>query len=354
MKKILLVDDSALMRSVVGDIINSDARFHVEDKARDGVEAMELLEKKQYDAVVLDANMPKMDGIGVLKRIRMEGIRTRVLMCSTSTQAGSKLAMDALELGAIDFVHRPERGSLCKQESFSKFFLQTLAAVCAGKLPVADSVTIQDAARHPVRGDAEKGAELIKGNRLVALAASTGGPKALQAVIPRLPKNLNAPVVLVQHMPSGFTASLAHYLDSMSVIHVKEAEEGDILKAGTVYIAKGGLHMYILLEHGQHVIHFKDGPTREGVKPCANYMYESLADSKYDEIVCVVLTGMGADGTEGIRNLKKKKKVHVISQNADTCIVYGMPRAVVSAGLSDEEEPLDQIAREIVLNIGVS
>lgn len=361
MKKILLVDDSALMRSVVGDIINSDARFHVEDKARDGVEAMELLEKKQYDAVVLDANMPKLDGIGVLKRIRMEGIRARVLMCSTSTQEGSKLAMDALELGAIDFVHKPERASLCKGEAFSKFFLQTLAAVCAGKLPLNDHAILPDLTRNAggsVSGVAASGGgktgELTKGNRLVALAASTGGPKALQAVIPRLPKNLNAPVVLVQHMPSGFTASLAHYLDSMSVINVKEAEEGDILKAGTVYIAKGGLHLYVQLEHGQHIIHFKDGPTREGVKPCANYMYESLADSKYDEIVCVVLTGMGADGTEGIRNLKKKKKVHVISQNADTCIVYGMPRAVVSAGLSDEEEPLDQIAREIVLNIGVS
>ena len=201
------------MRSVVGDIINSDARFHVEDKARDGVEAMELLEKKQYDAVVLDANMPKLDGIGVLKRIRMEGIRARVLMCSTSTQEGSKLAMDALELGAIDFVHKPERASLCKGEAFSKFFLQTLAAVCAGKLPLTDHSILPDLTRNAggsVSGVAASGGgktgELTKGNRLVALAASTGGPKALQAVIPRLPKNLNAPVVLVQHMPSGFTA----------------------------------------------------------------------------------------------------------------------------------------------------
>jgi len=155
-------------------------------------------------------------------------------------------------------------------------------------------------------------------------------------------------------MPVGFTASLATRLDSLSEIHVKEAAEGDVLEAGTVYIAKGGIHMHIEKNSaGKSVIHFKDGPTREGVKPSANFMYESLETSPYDQVVCVVLTGMGADGTEGIKNLKAKKKVHVISQDEESCTVYGMPRAVAVAGLSDQVVTLDNVAQEIVMNVGV-
>ena len=172
--------------------------------------------------------------------------------------------------------------------------------------------------------------------------------------IPRLPKNLKTPVVIVQHMPEGFTASLAERLDSLSEVHVKEAAEGDVLAPGTVYISKGGKHMHIVKNAGKSVIHYMDGPTREGVRPCANFMYESLVDSDYDEICCVVMTGMGADGTEGIKNLKSRKKVHVIGQDESTCTVYGMPKSVATAGLVDQVVKLDDIAQEIIMSVGVN
>ncbi len=191
------------------------------------------------------------------------------------------------------------------------------------------------------------------GNQIVALASSTGGPKALQAVIPKLPANLKAPVVVVQHMPPGFTASLSERLNSLSELNVKEAAEGDVLLPGNVYIAMGGKHLNVVNMGGRYTIHYSDEPAREGVKPCANYMYESLMDSKFDRILCVVLTGMGADGTQGIQNLKAKKKIHVIVQEATTCAVYGMPKSVVNAGLADQAVQLEQIAQEIITNVGV-
>ena len=194
----------------------------------------------------------------------------------------------------------------------------------------------------------------IVGRKIVAIASSTGGPKSLQSVIPRLPGALKAPVLVVQHMPKGFTASMAERLDALSELKVKEAAEGEELQDGTVYISMGGSHMNVnRTSAGKMVIHYTDEPCREGVKPCANYMYESLMNCGYDEVVCVVMTGMGMDGTEGIRNLKAKKKVHVIAQDQETSIVYGMPGSVAKAGLADQIVPLEQIAQEIILNVGV-
>jgi two-component system chemotaxis response regulator CheB len=356
MKKILIIDDSALMRTVLSDIINADSRFQVVDKAKDGVEGLELLKKNSYDAVVLDINMPRMDGITMLKELQKLKIKAKIMMASTDTKEGAKVTMDALDLGALDFVHKPDRASECRGEDFAKTFINTLAAVADSKAPVSvKSFSIDDAKEaKKVVELVSKSASKITGNRIVAVASSTGGPRALQAVIPKLPKNLKTPVVLVQHMPEGFTASLAERLDSLSEIKVKEAAEGDILQPGTVYISRGGKHMHIVKSGGKSTIHYMDGPTREGVRPCANFMYESLMESDYDEICCVVMTGMGADGTEGIKNLKTKKKVHVIGQEESTCTVYGMPKAVAAAGLVDQVVKLDDIAREIIMNVGVT
>ena len=356
MKKILIIDDSALMRTVLSDIINADSRFQVVDKAKDGVEGLELLKKNSYDAVVLDINMPRMDGITMLKELQKLKIKAKIMMASTDTKEGAKVTMDALDLGALDFVHKPDRASECRGEDFAKTFINTLAAVADSKAPVSvKSFSIDDVKEaKKVVELVSKSASKITGNRIVAVASSTGGPRALQAVIPKLPKNLKTPVVLVQHMPEGFTASLAERLDSLSEIKVKEAAEGDILQPGTVYISRGGKHMHIVKSGGKSTIHYVDGPTREGVRPCANFMYESLMESDYDEICCVVMTGMGADGTEGIKNLKTKKKVHVIGQEESTCTVYGMPKAVAAAGLVDQVVKLDDIAREIIMNVGVT
>lgn len=198
-----------------------------------------------------------------------------------------------------------------------------------------------------------KADEVRAGKKVVAIASSTGGPKALQTLIPLLPANLNAPVLIVQHMPAGFTEALAARLNTLSPISVKEAAEGDVLEPGWVYLARGGRHMQAVRSGVRHLIHYTDEPPREGVRPCANYMYESLAACGYDEVVCAVLTGMGADGTAGINNLKKKKKVAVFAQNEASCAVYGMPRSIVLSGLTGEGIPLEQIAQEIIKNVGV-
>ncbi|MDE7248680.1 MAG: chemotaxis protein CheB [Lachnospiraceae bacterium] len=199
-----------------------------------------------------------------------------------------------------------------------------------------------------------KAEEGRSGKKIVAIATSTGGPKALQVLVPLLPPNLNAPILIVQHMPEGFTKALADRLDTLSEISVKEAEEGDVLENGHVFLARGGRHMNAVKTGERHRIHYTDEPPREGVKPCANYMYESLADCGYEEIVCAVLTGMGADGTAGIVNLKKKKRVTVFAQKEETCVVYGMPRSIVLAGLTEKGLSLEQIAKEITKSVGVN
>jgi len=192
------------------------------------------------------------------------------------------------------------------------------------------------------------------GKKLVALACSTGGPKALQSVIPKLPKNLDAPMVLVQHMPKGFTKSLADRLNELSEITVSEACEGDVLENGHVYIAPGGLHMEVKKNtDGSHKITLNDMPAIGGLRPCANVTYDSLRNCGYDEVICVVLTGMGADGTNGILSLEKKKPIYVISQTAETCVVYGMPKAIYEAGVTDQVVPLENVAAAITKYVGV-
>jgi two-component system chemotaxis response regulator CheB len=302
--------------------------------------------------------MPKMNGLELLRELNKYKISARVMMASTDTKEGAKTTLDALELGALDFIHKPDNAADCRLESFRSRMLEILAVVADSKPPVIES---REQIRQHINTNRKmvdiikKEAVYVPGNKIVAIASSTGGPKALQSVIPNLPSDIDAPVLLVQHMPKGFTASLAERLNSLSAVTVKEAAEGMELEKGTVYVAMGGLHMNVAVNlKGKATIHYTDEPNREGVKPCANYMFESLSKSTYDNILCVVMTGMGADGTEGIKNLSLRKKIHVISQNQETCTVYGMPKSVEKAGLANQVVGLDQIAQEIILHVGVS
>lgn len=196
--------------------------------------------------------------------------------------------------------------------------------------------------------------EVKAGASIVAIASSTGGPHALHSVIPKLPENLDAAVLLVQHMPKGFTQAMAERLDELSRLRVKEAIDGEELRKGTVYVAKGGAHMKVYRNTmGKYQIRYSDEPVRDGVKPNANYMYESLVESGFGRVVCAVLTGMGADGTEGIAALKRADNTYVIAQSEETCTVYGMPKSVVQADLADVILPLEHIAQEIVRQVGV-
>lgn len=357
-KKILVVDDSALMRRVLCDIIDADIRFQVVDRAKDGLEAFDLLSRNSYDAVVLDVNMPRMNGLQLLQELRKYKIPARVMMASTDTMEGTRTTLDALELGALDFVHKPDSAVDCRGENFRREFLRTLNVVANGRMPSfneekkisEEKGTVREMMKiinhHPVS---------VGGNKVVAIASSTGGPKSLQSVIPLLPADLDAPVLVVQHMPAGFTASLAERLDNLSQIHVKEAAEGEELKKGWVYIAMGGKHLHVVTSPaGRHTLHLSEEPYREGVRPCANYMYESLQDSRFDTVVCAVMTGMGADGTEGIGKLRTSRKTYVIAQDQETSIVFGMPKSIIAAGLADQVVPLDQIAQEIILHVGVN
>ena len=191
-------------------------------------------------------------------------------------------------------------------------------------------------------------------HKLVLIASSTGGPKALQRVIPFLNKNLDAPVIIVQHMPKGFTASLAERLNDMSDIKVTEAVDGEILEKGHVYIAKGGKHLKLKKDSKHRLLFCEDNSDPvNGLKPCANITFASAVSLDVPDVTCVVLTGMGSDGYEGIKQLKEHQKIYTIAQNQETCIVYGMPKAIVEHGIADDVLSLDEIGKEITRKVGV-
>ena len=388
-KKILVVDDSALMRRLISDIINSDNRFCVKDLATNGLEALDLIVKNHmvYDAVVLDINMPKMNGLELLEQLQKHRIRINVIMVSTLAKEGAKETIIALERGAFDFVTKPENYLDAKEEHFKNRLLEVLSIAAKADMPSSTAerssgikrtetsrsesssaglrTTAKTGASQPVRMGVmtslktkfKPHKKLIGSkegkSKLVALACSTGGPKSLQSVIPKLPANLDAPVVLVQHMPKGFTNSLAMRLNEMSQVTVKEAADGDVLQKGWVYIAPGGKQMRVLKVGGTYKIAVTDEPARDALKPCANIMYESLVCSSFDEITCVVMTGMGADGTMGIGTLGENINVHVIAQDEATSVVYGMPKAIAEANIVDQVLPLEKIADAITKNVGV-
>ena len=356
-KKILIVDDSALTRRVLCDIINSDSRYTVGGMANNGIEALHLLEKEKFDGIITDINMPRMGGLEFLKELKKQKREERVMVLSTETSEGARVTMDALELGAVDFIQKPQSAIYSKDQDFITRFFSILEAVVFSNRKASSGIHRNTVVLRPggmvVKVDNMKVPREGKGNKLVAIASSTGGPKALQSVIPRLPKNLDAPVLIVQHMPVGFTKSLADRLNSMSEVTVTEAVDGEFLEKGHVYISKGGVHMNYEEAGGRGRIKYTDEPSREGVKPCANYMYESLCDSPFHSIVCVVLTGMGHDGTEGIQNLAKKKKTFIIAEDEKSCVVNGMPGSIRATGLVNEVVDLDLVAQSIVANMGV-
>lgn len=362
-KNILVVDDSALMRRVICDIINADSRFEVTDLAKNGLEALELLLDKKYDAVICDINMPRMTGLELLEHLQKYKIKCKIIMVSTLAKEGAKETIYALELGAFDFVTKPENFIEAKGPDFRERLIVSLeVATKAGtdfsRLTSVNTtrdtktITTPKASVKPVT-KASKLPRKTGGSKVVALACSTGGPKSLQSVIPLLPADLDAAVLLVQHMPAGFTNSLAQRLNEMSKMTVKEATNGEIIQKGYVYIAPGGTHMKAVKDGNNHKIKITDEDPIGGLKPCANLMYESLANCGFDEVVCVVLTGMGADGTEGIKKLSNSKPVYVISQDEATCVVYGMPKTIAETGMVDEIVPLNSIAQTIIKNVGV-
>ena len=380
MKKVLVVDDSALMRRVLSDIINKDEEFHTEHSARDGLEALKLLEQNDFDAIVLDIIMPRMNGIDFLKEVNERGYTAKIIIVSTIARKGAGETIEALELGAFDFVTKPGNLREAKSGEFAAKVLSRLYLamgmewnnILSGEIEAPEQVLRR--MRRSDEGEIQEHSERLEtteykpekrlprssmvnvnaSGKLVALACSTGGPKALQQVIPKLPENLDAAVVLVQHMPVGFTASLSARLNEMSEIRVREAQVGEVLQKGTVYIAKGGSQMRVI-EKNRHefVLSVREEGARNGLKPCADILYESLRKSSFEDITCVIMTGMGADGTKGILQLKETNKIYVIAQNAESSTVYGMPKAIAESGAADEIKDLNLIADAIIKHVGV-
>ena len=401
-KNILVIDDSALMRRVTSDIINSDPRFCVTDFATNGFEALDIIYKNygKYDAVVCDINMPKMTGLEVLKALKRHKIKLRIIMSSTMTLPGAKETILALELGAFDFVTKPSSYIKAVNSDFGNNLLKALYVACeiedewfAKERTLGSNRTSDTQAEEKVVEEVETdnaqptkkedAAKVISGEthkltvkkkhgsskkeiiekevlkpdygmeKLVMIALSTGGPKALSKVIPKLDKELDAPVVIVQHMPDGFTSSLAARLDEISQVRVVEAQDGEPLSKGTVYIAKGGRHLKVVQEDGRAILRVYDGPAIVGLKPCADITIESLNKVNYQQMLFVVMTGMGQDGTKGLTSLKNTINKKIIVQDQKSSAVYGMPRSVVNAGLADGIFALDKIAKEINQTTGV-
>ena len=311
-KKILIIDDSALMRRVISDIIKTNKQYEVADFATDGLDGFDKIvsHPKLYDAIILDINMPKMNGLELLEMLQKNRIQETVIVVSTVAKEGAKETIKALELGAFDFVTKPENFIEAKGENFKQRILDMLEVATASStkasvissMPITQSInTKATTMRTFVTAKNERSTEVSgrtkvqpamtvrmsdhnlykkdKVNRIVALACSTGGPKSLQQVIPYLPADMDAGMVVVQHMPAGFTKSLAMRLNEISKVKVKEAEDGDIVEKGTVYIAPGGRHMRLTRAGSTAKVVLSDEPPVDALRPCANVMYESLKDS---------------------------------------------------------------------------
>lgn len=364
-KNILIIDDSALMRRILSDIIKKDSRLHVADIAKNGEMALDIVKKnkEKFDVILLDYFMPDMNGDELLQELNKLNIKAKIVLISGVIKEDAMEIIHALENGAFDFVTKPNNFILGKENHFQKKLLQCIELATTvleeeartnkqfcGRIQQKQEQSIS--INTYKKQEKKKGS--VRGEKLVALACSTGGPKALHQVVPKLPKNLDAPMIIVQHMPKGFTNSLAIRLNEMSEINVKEAEHGEVLEKGTVYIARGGSQLRVTKNSmGRYMLQVTEEAARNGLKPCADIMYESLVGSDYDEIVCVVLTGMGGDGTAGIKQLNTKNNIYSIAQNAETCTVYGMPKVFYESGLTNEVLPLQNIADAIWKHVGV-
>lgn len=349
--RVLVVDDSALMRKVISEILNSSKDIEVVGTAVNGVDALRKLQTLPVDVVTLDFEMPEMDGLTTLKHIMSENPKP-VVMISAYTKIGCEATIKSLEAGAADFVTKPDGSiSLKIRESADEIIKKVLAAskVNIGLLRKTASQEIEEQVK-TIKAETKE-LEYIDRGKIVVIGSSTGGPQTLERVIPYLPKNIPAPIIIVQHMPPSFTKSLAERLNRLSNIPVKEAEEGDILEKGKAYIAPGDYHLEIRrgLFNGQNVdkITLNQKPKEEGVRPSVNVTLRSAAELYKEKVVAVILTGMGSDGTDGMKKVKYENGV-CIAQDKDTSIIYGMPKAVADAGLADYILPLDQIPAKII------
>lgn len=356
MKKILIADDSALMRKTLCDIILEADKNVLISNCSDGEEALTKIRQSKLDLVFIDLYLPRKNAIEVISELQKTGDMLPVVVIGSSLNEDLDIGSLAGDDKEVAYQARPFRLLGEERKAFGDSLLRKADQLLREQrrmAPFQRKEGTEEKAPASTPAFPTKTVARSSHDRLVLVASSTGGPQALHRMIPMLPGNLGVPVVCVQHMPKGFTASLAERIDQTSHVHVKEAAEGEELRDNVVYIAPGGRHLTIT-EHGGHrFCHVTDDPPVNNLRPCADVTFDSVCGCSYDSIVCAVLTGMGHDGTDGIRHLKKKKQVHVISQSSGTCVVYGMPKSVDQTGLSDESVPIDEVASAIARELGV-
>ena len=343
--RVLIVDDSVFMKRVLQDILSGDPDIEVVGLAKNGKEALEIARWVKPDVITLDIEMPVMDGLTCLKLLMEQGPYA-VIMISSITDEGAKATIDALALGAVDFIKKPANIFLMSSEEKRKLIIE--------KVKIAKQAALND-----LRKKADIMRKQFAGNKaqaikkVIAIGTSTGGPRALQSVLPYLPGDLPAAVLIVQHMPRGFTRSLASRLNEISELTVKEAEDNETMKAGFAYIAPGDKHLLMERDRNDFILRLDDSEPVSGHRPSYNKMLYSIADTDMTDIIGVIMTGMGSDGSNGLKILKEKRNIHIIAQDEKTCVVYGMPRVVTEMGIADQVVPLQQIPEAILNFMGV-
>ncbi len=338
--RVLIADDSALLRQIVGDIIAQSGEFVVAGRATDGHEAIQMVHELAPDIITLDVEMPGLDGLHALGYIMSEAPRPVIVLSALDATHGAALAMRALELGALDFVRKPAIIGPGDRDALAAPLLHALRA--AAEANVACGPVLARPRIYPPAGAPPTSAASIA----VAIAASTGGPRALAEVVPALPADLDAAVVIVQHMPSGFTRGFAERLDALSRLWVREAQDGEPLVRGTVYIAPGGLHMRLAARQDGPSVTVSHGEPVWGVRPAADPLFASVATLFGPRGVGVVLTGMGRDGAGGLRDIRRAGGRGLV-QTPATAVVKGMPTAAVNEAGADLVVPLSDIAQAI-------
>lgn len=338
---VLVVDDSPFVRHVVRDVVNGSPDFVVVGEACDGYSAIEQVHALSPDLVTLDVEMPQLDGLQTLGYLMSEAPRPIVMLSALDAHAGGDLTLRALELGAVDFVRKPARDDSLDLPTLRLRLLSALRAARESHCRRVPMLVRPAPLRPPRLTNAHASVR-----RIVIIAASTGGPRALAEVVPALPVLPNVALLIVQHMPSGFTESMATRLDARSAMTVREGRDGEVLEGGTVYVAPGGRHMLVRRDGGALSLSVAVGTPVHGVRPAADPLMQSVATACGENAVGVVLTGMGSDGAAGLAAIRSAGGYGIV-QSRETAVVFGMPQAALSRAGADCVAPLRDIATAI-------
>lgn len=351
--KVLIVDDSAFMRKILTDILTNEQAIEVIGTAKNGAEAISFVKQLKPDVVTMDIEMPILGGIDALKQI-MQYYPVPVIMLSSLTSEGADATLACLDIGAVDFIQKPSSVFRIQIEDLKKELIEKI--ITASKiLLVPKKQSWKYEKIEPERDNSNFSIQNTKKQHsFIVIGTSTGGPRALQYVIPLIPKNIPASILIVQHMPAGFTKSLADRLDNMSQIRVKEAEDGEKALPGYAYIAPGNYHLELNRSpNGEVLLSLSTASPVSGHRPSVDVLFSSVAKHISTNVIAVVMTGMGADGANGAIELKKNKNCYILAQDEETCVVHGMPRSAINTGAVDDIVPLYEITSYILKRLGV-